>query len=73
MRPLHTSLLSIFPNLDNVQGATVTPRALPSPRSAHISASGPLGVFVRTTMEGQMHPQDLVRKTLAALCCVPPS
>lgn len=73
MRPLHTSLLSISPNLDDVQGAIVTPRALLPPRSAHISTSGPLGVFVRTLMEGQMHPQDLVRKTLPALCCVPSS
>lgn len=43
------------------------------PEWAHIPASGPLGVFVRVLMQGQMDPQDLVRKTLPALRPVPPS
>lgn len=72
-RSLQTSLLSDSPNLDNGQGDIVTPRAPSPPGSTHISASGPLGVFMGIPMEGQMHPQDLVRETLPALCHVPAS
>lgn len=68
--PLQTSLLSVSPNLDNVQGDIVIPRAPSPPLSTHISALGPLGVFVGIPMEGQMHPQDLVREILPALCRV---